>query len=266
MLVREEIERALPANLKSAATQQLTDLVNNIASDPLVADNIRENFIGYSHVLKDGKFKTEDYLNAVAYVSYKLMGKTNLDAYCLVFPTRYSAMVAKGTPSKDIAAYVSAYNKGKLVNLIYEQSLVPTWVLNQDIYQQAINHQAYLMINSASEKVQTDAANSLLTHLKKPEIKEFQINMDVNESSGMNELKNTLKDLAQTQLDLMNKGVTAQDIAARPLIQSDAIDVTATTVTTPPTTPLALPPALKAAMEPPEPELEIESEKELKWG
>ena len=67
MLTREMVEKSLPANLKSAATQQLTDQINNIVSDPLIAQQVRDNFISYSSVLKDGKFKTEDYLHAVAY-------------------------------------------------------------------------------------------------------------------------------------------------------------------------------------------------------
>jgi hypothetical protein len=120
-LTRDEIERALPANLKSAATEQLTDLVNNIVNDPIVADQVRENFISYAAVMKDGKFKTEDYLHAVVYVSYKLMGYSNRESYERTFPQRMAKLIANGTAAKDIAAYVSAYHKGKLVNLIMEQ-------------------------------------------------------------------------------------------------------------------------------------------------
>jgi hypothetical protein len=217
-LTRDEIEKALPANLKSAATQSLTDMVNNVVSDPLVADQIRNNFISYAAVMKDGKFKTEDYLHAVVYVSYKLMGYSNRESYEKTFPTRMSALVAKGTAQKDIAAYVSAYHKGKLVNLIMEQSLVPSWVLNQHLYQEAINTQADLMRTANSEKVRTEAANSLLTHLKKPEVGKFQIDMEVKDSSGMTELKNTLRDLAQQQSELIATGVTTREIAATPLI------------------------------------------------
>jgi hypothetical protein len=217
-LTRNDIERALPANLKSSATQALTDLVNNVVSDPLVAEQVQNNFISYAGVMKDGKFKTEDYLHAVMYVSYKLMGYSNRESYEKTFPQRYQNLVAKGTAAKDIAAYVSAYHKGKLVNLIMEQSLVPTWVLNQHLHQEAINVQAELMRTSASDKVRTEAANSLLTHLKKPEVGKFQIDVDVKDSSGMTELKNTLRGLAQQQSELIAAGVTTRDIAAQPLL------------------------------------------------
>lgn len=222
MLTHADIQKALPANLKNSVTQELVDQVNNIAADPMVAESIRNNFISYTAVMKDGKFKTTDYLNAVAYVSYKLMGYSNQDAYTRTFPQRYQDLVAKGTSSKDIAAYVASYNRGKLVNLVLEQTLVPTWVLNQDIYQKAINVQAELMLTANSEKVRSDAANSLLTHLKKPETQNFQISMEMNENSGLNELKHTLTQLAQTQKEMIENGYSTKLIAASPLIEGES--------------------------------------------
>lgn len=217
MLTQEQIVRALPPNLKGAVTPSLVNTLNNIA-DPIVAEEIRNNFISYTGVLKEGKFKTEDYLNAVKYVTYKLLGKTNLDAYACTFPQRYQDLVAKGTSSKDIAAYVAAYNKGKLVNLILEQTLVPTWVLNQDIYQKAINTQAELMMSANSEMVRMQAANSILTHLAKPKEAGPLVNIDMRETSGMNELKKALQDLAEQQQGLIKSGVTTKEIAGQRLV------------------------------------------------
>lgn len=213
----EDLQKALPATLKTAATQSLADKINTIAADPLEAEAIRDNFIGYSHVLRDGKFKMEDYLNAVRYVSYKLMGLTNKEAYERTFPDRMNHFISTGADSKTIAAYVSIYNKGKLVNLIYEQTMIPTWVLNQDAYQKAIKTQMELMSSSGSDLVRTQAANSLLTHLKKPEVKEFQISVEQKENSGMKELMKTMEDLAQQQLNMIKNGASTRDVAALPL-------------------------------------------------
>lgn len=223
MLTQDMVVRAVPPNLKSAITPQLVDLVNNIAADPLVAEQVRNNFISYTAVLKDGKFKTEDYIHAVAYVSYKLMGDSNQDAYFKTFPARYQALTAKGATPKDISAYVSAYAKGKLVNLVMEQSLVPSWVLNQDLYQRALNVQADLMVNAQSEKVRSDAANSILTHLTKPKEAGPLINLDMRETSGMNELKNLLGDLATKQLEMIESGVTAKEIAAQRIVEATEV-------------------------------------------
>jgi hypothetical protein len=216
-----DVAKALPPNLKGAATQSFVDQINNIVSDPVVADQVRNNFISYTKVLQDGKFKTEDYLHAVTYVSFKLMGMSNQDAYFRTFPQRHAALVAKGTTAKDIAAYVSAFNRGKLVNMILEQTLVPSWVLNQDLYQQALNTQAQLMMNSPSDMVRTNAANSLLTHLSKPKEAGPLVSIDMRENSGMNELRETLTKLATQQQDLIRAGVSPKAIAEQTIIDAE---------------------------------------------
>ncbi len=227
MLSLELVQKALPANLKNSATQQLVDRINSAVADPLIAEQIRENFISYTGVLKEGKFKTEDYLSAVMYVSFKLMGDTNQDAYFKTFPIRYQDLLARGASPKDISAYVVAYNKGKLVNLILEQTLVPSWVLNQHNYQMAINTQVELMIDpDVSPKVRSDAANSILTHLKKPETNKASIDININENSGMNELRETLRRVGEAQLRNITEGhQTAREIAAMPLIEGTATEV-----------------------------------------
>lgn len=221
-ITKELVARALPGNLKSAATDQLADMINQISADPLIAEQIRENFLSYASVLKEGKFKVEDYLNAVAYCSYKLMGDSNQDAYFKTFPQRYANLVAAGRTPKEISAYVSAYTKGQLVNKIMEQTLVPSWVLNQHMYQAALNTQFKLMTNEdVSPKVRSDAADSLLTHLAKPKEAGPLINIDMGETSGMNELKDALARMAQQQQTLINAGVSTKEIAAQ-----DIVDVT----------------------------------------
>lgn len=221
-ITKELVARALPGNLKSAATDQLADMINQISADPLIAEQIRDNFLSYASVLKEGKFKVEDYLNAVAYCSYKLMGDSNQDAYFKTFPQRYANLVAAGRTPKEISAYVSAYAKGQLVNKIMEQTLVPSWVLNQHMYQAALNTQFKLMTNEdVSPKVRSDAADSLLTHLAKPKEAGPLINIDMGETSGMNELKDALARMAQQQQVLINAGVSTKEIAAQ-----DIVDVT----------------------------------------
>lgn len=221
----DEVKKALPTTLKQAATQSLVDKINSIASDPEMVGNIRDNFIGYVGVLKDGKFKVEEYLNAVTYVSFKLMGYSNQDAYEKTFPDRMAAHILKGTSKKDISAYVAAYARGKLVNLIYEQSMIPTWVLNQDAYQEAINTQVSIMRTSPSDIARTQAANSVLTHLKKPDVKEFQISMETKEHSGMKELADQMTKLAQAQLEAIGNGTPTHLIAAQPVINAEYSEV-----------------------------------------
>ena len=228
MITKEILARALPPNLKGAATDALVDAINQISTDPIVAESIRENFLSYSSVLRDGKFKTEDYLNAVAYCSYKLMGDSNQDAYFKTFPQRYAALMAAGRTPKEISSYVASYNKGQLVNKIMEQALVPSWVLNAHMFQDALNTQFKLMNDEdVSPKVRTDAANSLLTHLAKPKEVGPLINIEMGENSGMNELKETLAKMAEQQRALIASGVTTQAVAAQTIIDVPAKELNA---------------------------------------
>lgn len=220
-LTVEIVKKVMPGRLRGAITQELVDKINTISTDPILTDEIKKNFIGYTGILQDGKYKTEDYLNAVVYVSYKLMGYSNIDSYIKTFPQRYQVLVSKGLPQKDIAAYVTAYNRGKLVNKILEQTLVPTWVLNQDVYQKAINTQAALL-NSKNEKVKFMAADSILTHLAKPEKAGPLVNIEMNQNTGIEDLRETLVKLAEVQQNLIKQGkATTEQIAEQKIIEAE---------------------------------------------
>lgn len=218
---KEEIQAALPAQMKIKVSDELVKKMNGIANDPLVADEIRGNFIGYTHVLKDGKFKVEQYLEACAYVTYKLMGYTNKDAYGLTFPDRVRDMRAAGKDDKYISAFVAAYNQNKLVNIILEQALIPSCVLNQDLYQQALNRQAYLMVHATSEKVQCEAANSILNALKPAERNKLEVEIGIKDNSGIAELKNALMDVASYQAERIRRGESTKNIAHAELFDSE---------------------------------------------
>lgn len=219
MFSLDEVEQALPPQLKGGLTQDIVDNLNKVISDPEFAGLAKDNMITFVDVLKEGKFKLPDYISAVIYVSYKLMGYPDKECFQKTFPDRYQALVARGCDSRTIAAHVSAYNKGKLVNLVYERSLIPSWVLNQDVYQKAINVQYELMTTAQSEKVRTDAANSILTHLKPPETKKMQLDIGLSKSDDMNALFQHMNDLALRQQKLIELGVPTRDIAHEKIIE-----------------------------------------------
>lgn len=210
----EQFKAVMPSNHKGNINQELMDKINQVLSDPMMGEVLRDNLMSYTHVMKEGRFKIEDYLSAVKYVSFKLMGCTNFESYIKTFPDRYQNFLNNNVPTKDIHCYVSAYNKNKLVNLIYEQTLVPTHVLNADVFQKAINVQADLMLNAKSEKVRTDAANSLLNHLKRPEASKIELNVGLQEGGVISELREITSKLAAKQRQLIEGGsYSAQEIA-----------------------------------------------------
>lgn len=213
-LTLEDLKKTLPTRLHTALGQELLDKINIINSDvPHAAENIRENFITYIDVLSEGKYKIDDYINAIKYVSYKLMGKTNRDAYRFTFPDRFWAMKDKEIPEKDIDSIISAYNRNKLVNAIYEKTIIPSWILNQDAYQEAINTQVRLMRTANSERVRAMAADSILNHLKRPEnLGQAQLNINVN-TSVLDDLQKNMLELVKTQRDLIKAGVSTKEVA-----------------------------------------------------
>lgn len=218
---KAELKAALPANLRTKVTDSLVQKLNSISNDPMACDVIRDNFIGFQNVMKDGRWKIEDYMNACAYVSYKMMGFSNQQAWGLTFPDRLAKMHAEGRVEKQISSFVAAYNKTKLVTVIFEQALIPTHILNQDVYQQAINHQLYLMTNAKSEKVQSDAAKCLIDALKPPETAKIEMDIKVEDHSGIGELKDAIVGLAQNQMKRINTGTPTKEIAHQELFDRE---------------------------------------------
>lgn len=227
MLTLSEVQDSLPAGQKGHITQPMVDQLNALSKDPNEARYIRENFVSFSQVLSEGRFKLGDYVRAVMYVSHKVMGKSNLESYKATFPDRYKQMVADGRQPKDIASYVAAYNKGKLVNLVYERAAIPTWVLNQDMFQSALNVN-YEIMNDVNEsgRVRVEAANSLLTHLKKPEVNKAELKIDIGMNDGMQALESRIREMAEVQQKTIeHSGMTAQEVAALPMNIPDAVEV-----------------------------------------
>lgn len=224
LLTVEKIKSLLPKNDRRVITSQMVDTINAFSEDDNDAfgSAYRENFVSYLSILKDGDYKIEDYRLAVKYISYKLMDFPNIDAYQLTFPDRYDALMKKhkdyGTEEEiradKISSYVSMYNKNKLVNKILDQTLVPNYIINAPLYQQALNVQAHLMMNSKSDMVKTTAANSLLTHLKPPEALKMELSIGMKESDAIADLRQVTQELAKQQLLGIQSGAsTAKDAA-----------------------------------------------------
>lgn len=226
-LTAEQFKQVLPDKVKKSVSQELIDQINSTLSEPEMYEAYRDNLLSYSKVMADGRFKIDQYISAVKYVSHKLMGATNIEAYSKTFPDKMQRFAAQGVSAKDIASYVTAYNKSKLVNLIFEQTLIPSYVLNQDLYQKALNVQAELMVSANSEKVRCDAANSLLTHLKMPETQKVELEIGVKEDSAIAALRATTMELARQQRLMLEAGaMNAQEVAhSRLVIEGEAREV-----------------------------------------
>ena len=214
-ITREQFKEALPKSLKGSVTDDMVDHINKVIIDHPYAEQFRNNIIGYIDVIQDGRFKLSDYLNAVQYVSHKLLGSTNIAAFTKTFPDKIAKWQQENISSKDIASYVSAFNKNKIVQLIFKQSMTHVSVLNMDIYQEAINTQAEIMRSAKSDKVRSDAANSLMTHLRMPDESKLDITVhNPAAESAIAALEATTAALVDQQRQMMLNGLmTAQQVA-----------------------------------------------------
>lgn len=223
VITEEQFKAALPKGMKIAITPDMLQHINNLLQDERLQQNFRDNLITFTSVMKEGKFKLESYISAVEYVSRKLLGDTNEKAYGAVFPARYNKLIADQKSDREIAAHVSAYHHSKLVGLIMAQTLTPVWVYNQSAVQEAINTQLMLMRDEkVSPKVRCDAANSLLQHLKQPEVAKVELDINVSEDDSISDLKRAIAELAQNQRDsIQSKQSSAQSVIGTVIVPKE---------------------------------------------
>lgn len=220
-------KQALPEKARKNVDAALVQKVNDVLSDPDMYEVYRENILSYAHVMNEGKFKLTSYIDAVKYVSQKLMNKTNKAAFFATFPAKIQDWTMRGVEEKDQASYITAYHKSKLVQILLEQAYIPSWIINQDAYQKAINTQVTLMTTANSEKVRSDAANSILTHLKPPETQKVELDIGVKEDSSIKQLRNaTLELVAEQRRALQAGAMNAQEVAhSTVVIEGEVEDV-----------------------------------------
>lgn len=224
MLTPEMFRQALPDALKKRPiSPEVVASINDLLADPDMIEAYRDNLLGYTHVIAQGKYKLTSYVSAVKYVTQKLSGKKDKDAHMATFPDKWTDWARRGVDAKTISSYVSVYNGSALVNKVMEQCLIPNWILNQDKRQQAINKLSELMMTAASEKVQMEAASNLLTHLKAPE--KLKVELELGESTGsvMDGLRQQTAALAaQMQQMIQAGGMNAKEVAEHRIIEGES--------------------------------------------
>ena len=221
MLALESVRKLVPKNQRTLITQEFLDKLEASVNDSLVAEQFKENFVTYLNVLSKGKYKMEDYINAVKYVSFKLLGYSNINAYIATFPERYERLKAEG--QTQIEAFVSMYNKNKLVMQIYEQTIVPSYVLNAPMHQQALNTLAAMIIDDdVRGMTKVKACEAILQYTKQPDIVKGELTIGIEQSDTINDLREITENLADTyRMMLEKKGMKLKDVA-----EANIIDIT----------------------------------------
>lgn len=222
LITIEEFKEAMPAHVRKNVNDGLMVEINNAMQDPETLAVYRENVVGLTSVMREGKFKMNDYLNAVKFVTHKLLADDNVTAWSKTFPTRYREALQRGTDRSAIASIASRYGSSKLVILLMGQTMMPTHILNAPLFQKALNVQATLMMTAVSEKVRCEAAANLLMTLKPPEIRKVELDIAVREDDTIRALRATTLELSRKQQAMIENGeLSVKSVAESKLIDLD---------------------------------------------
>ena len=219
LISEEQFKALLPKQFKGTVTKEVMYEINNALTDPIANEAYKDNLLSYTGVMKDGKFKIKDYLNAVKYVSLKALGCSNVDAYCKTFPDRHQEFINKGTSVKDISSYVAMYNGNKLVTILLVQVLTPFHIVNAPERQKALNILINLMCNGRSEIAIVQAAKAVMEECRPPEETKFELSIGIKSDSMIEQLRTTMAEFSAQQLKAITLGTqSVSDIAHSKLV------------------------------------------------
>ena len=221
----EAVRSLVHKNQRSLITQHFLDTIENSVKDTAIAEAFKDNFVSYLGVLGKAKFKMEDYVNAVKYVSFKLMNYTNVAAYAATFPERYQRLVDEGQTQID--SFASMYNRNKLVMLIYEQTMIPSYVLNAPLHQDALNELA-LMIKDPDVKglVKVKACETILNYTKAPEIIKNELVIGMEQQETIADLRSATEGLAEMlKTAVMTKGMSLKEASEMKIVDAEYTEV-----------------------------------------
>lgn len=218
-LTLEEFSDSVPPQLRSHVTQELVDQVNGFSDDPTLAQSYIDNVLEYTPVLGKGKFKLVSYLNSVMYVTYYMIEDSKLAAYKRVFRDKVNLWNRQGKKSKDIAAYVTAFHKSKLVTLMLTRATVPIYLANSHHHAAAIQRLVFLMsAETSSPAVQKDAAIGLLAHIPVPTLLEEQTSDSTIAATGaIDKLTSLLDKLGDKQITSIIEQGSLTEFAKDPI-------------------------------------------------
>lgn len=219
--IAEDLQSLMPNHATQEVKDKVTNAVNMFVGDVDAEEReaYKEALMGYSYVMKTGKYTTTDYLRAIRYVTIRQTGATQMEAYSRVFPERIERMKEQGRSNKYMSGIASQYNQTKLVSTIVEQSLIPVHLMNLDLYQEAINVQANLMRTAKSEMVRHKAADSLMDKLRAPEKVQMEINVGANTRSDLEAIRIETEKLAELQRKQLSiGGLTMRDMVEKTTI------------------------------------------------
>ena len=225
----EELKAGVPKHSRRMITQNVVDVFNGLEGEhgEDFAEHYKQNFVSMSSVMKGGLYSTKDYMSAVKFSSFRLLKNTDIDAYMMTFPDRYSRLMTKHADfgdeaairSEKISPYVTAYKQNDLVVKVTEQALVPSRILNAPMFQQALNIQMGIAMTARSEVARSNAAESVMKYTMSPEVQKIELEVGIKGQDEVLALRTEMHRLASQQQATIESGTnSALDIAEQTLL------------------------------------------------
>lgn len=219
----EQVRGSVPRSFRKNITEEFLDKLEDSLKNEEIANHIKENFLSYSNVLADcdNTITIWDYVNAVKFISYKIMGYSIDEAYKRTFPQKIEKCIKEGKTSW-INKYANAYNQNKIVNKIYEQTLIPSYVLNAPLYQRALNVLADMIESDEIRGMaKVKACETILNYTKPPEVAKAEVTVNVQQSDAISDLREVAEAFAKSMHESIASGqTTANDVIDVPIMKS----------------------------------------------
>ena len=224
LLSVEGLKKIYPRKVNDDVLAECVKVMNDSVKDmdAIMQEHYRDNLVSVIDVIRDGeKIKFKDYVKAVKFCSFKMAGYTDTRAYSLTFPERIERMAKDGISNTNLYVYANSYAKNKVVVEIMAKLIVPTHIMFQDYFSLAVKTQVEIMTDdSVSPKVRSDAANSLMTHLKQPEIKQAELKISTSDNGAIGSLTEALNNLSNAQKQALSSGsIKLKDISEAEIIE-----------------------------------------------
>ena len=212
-VTKEQVMVTLPLSMRKNVDDDLIDLINSSCDDSDIRGEYLGNMLRWTDVLGKGAWTIKDYINAVRFVTFKLMGNNNTVAYAKAFPRRYQRLITKKVGSSRVAAVAQAYTTRKIVREMIRRTIAPVWVLHSDVLHESILVQAELMRSAKSETVRQKASATLIEHLKRPEALEVEVSVGATNDT-VEDLRKVTVGLARKQQEMIKQGlIQTSDVA-----------------------------------------------------
>lgn len=223
-VTEEYMASIAPPRLGKNGIKLATEMMNKAIEgmDDGLGVHFRDQCIDLISCLRgDSPQSLQQYYSAVKFLVHKMAGDSLIRAYTKTFPDRVQELQANGLPESYLHSYASIYNKTKLVVELQGRMLVPSHIMYHDFFHLAVKTQVEIMTDKAvSPKVRSDAANSLMTHLKAPEVAKAELEVKIEDNSIVDQLKGALTALASKQKRLIDLGeVDVIDVSQQVIYQ-----------------------------------------------